>query len=379
MKKRIIFSMLATMFAIGMSAQEAPTYPHAFVSVQGGVMRPYNGEGIDRKFSPMGAVSFGYNFTNYFGLRLQANGSMWTAENTPIGDFKSKAANIDLDMLFNLSNVIFPNKCNKLNVIAIAGAPFNIAIPHAWVDNYCHSVAEGGAMWNSAWKVGGMLEYNLNKKWAVNLEGGTNYVRQKHHGVYDDNKWWPYAMVGVTFRLGQKKAAKHEEPVMVEEVYFEEEPYTEIVKKQRPIETVEQANMEKVVFYSLAQSDANKAEGIDAAIKDAAELIKTDPEAKITVTGYADKGTGTAVVNKRLSKERAEGVTAKLINEYGVNAANITTDFKGDTEQPYAENDKNRCVIIKGEGKFKVTKYEEYEEKVEKTRQVEKTRMVEKK
>ena len=166
---------------------------------------------------------------------------------------------------------------------------------------------------------------------------------------------------------------------MVEEVYFEEEPYTEIVKKQRPIETVEQTNMEKVVFYGLAQSDANKAEGIDAAIKDAAELIKTDPEAKITVTGYADKGTGTAVVNKRLSKERAEGVTAKLINEYGVNAANITTDFKGDTEQPYAENDKNRCVIIKGEGKFKVTKYEEYEEKVEKTRQVEKTRMVEKK
>ena len=58
------------------------------------------------------------------------------------------------------------------------------------------------------------------------------------------------------------------------------------------------------------------------------------------------------------------------------NAANITTTWKGDTVQPFEENDKNRCVIITGEGKFKVTKYETYEEVIEKTRKVEKTRTV---
>ena len=117
-------------------------------------------------------------------------------------------------------------------------------------------------------------------------------------------------------------------------------------------------------------------QGVDAAVKEAAELIKTDPNAKIFVTGYADVETGNPEINMRLSKERAEGVVNKLVREHGINAANITTDWKGDTVQPFSENDKNRCVIIKGEGKFKVTKYETYEEKVEKTRQVEKTRTV---
>ena len=134
--------------------------------------------------------------------------------------------------------------------------------------------------------------------------------------------------------------------------------------------------MEKVVYYMINVTDVEQGQGVDVAIKEAADLIKTDPNAKIFVTGYADVQTGNAEINERLSKERAEGVANKLVNEHGINAANITIDWKGDTVQPFAENDKNRCVIIKGEGNFKVTKYETYEEPVEKTRRVEKTRTI---
>ena len=79
MKYRIFLSMVAMLFAINVSAQETKDYPHAFIGVQGGVMRAYNGQGIDRKWNPMGAVSLGYNFTSVFGMRLQANGSTWKA------------------------------------------------------------------------------------------------------------------------------------------------------------------------------------------------------------------------------------------------------------------------------------------------------------
>ena len=173
-------------------------------------------------------------------------------------------------------------------------------------------------------------------------------------------------------KFGAPKAKKTTREVT--ETYYVDEPYTETIQKQRPVETVQQSNMEKVVYYQINVSDVEQAQGIDAAIKEAADLIKTDPNAKIVVTGYADKETGNAEINERLSKERAEGVTNKLVNEHGINAANITTTWKGDTVQPFADNDKNRCVIITGKGHFKVTKYETYEEKVEKTRQVEKTR-----
>ena len=93
--------------------------------------------------------------------------------------------------------------------------------------------------------------------------------------------------------------------------------------------------------------------------------MKTSDDAQFTVTGYADKGTGTPRINKMYSQKRADDVVNKLVNEHGIDAKRIKADSKGDTVQPFTENDKNRCVIITGEGTFKVTTYEEVE--VEKT------------
>ena len=75
------------------------------------------------------------------------------------------------------------------------------------------------------------------------------------------------------------------------------------------------------------------------------------------------------------AKKRADDVTNKLINEHGLDASRLTSDSKGDTVQPFAENDKNRCVIITGEGTFKVTKYEEYDAQKITTKKVKKTVM----
>jgi OOP family OmpA-OmpF porin len=43
MKYRFFLSMVAMLFAINVSAQETKDYPHAFIGVQGGVMKAYNG------------------------------------------------------------------------------------------------------------------------------------------------------------------------------------------------------------------------------------------------------------------------------------------------------------------------------------------------
>ena len=37
-----------------------------------------------------------------------------------------------------------------------------------------------------------------------------------------------------------------------------------------------------------------------------------------TITGYADKGTGSAEYNMKLSKKRAEAVRDLMVNEFGV-------------------------------------------------------------
>ena len=73
--------------------------------------------------------------------------------------------------------------------------------------------------------------------------------------------------------------------------------------------------------------------------------MKKYPEAKVSVTGYADKGTGNASINARLGKNRAKTVVDTLVQQYGIDASRITSDSKGDTVQPFAENDKNRVSI----------------------------------
>ena len=125
-------------------------------------------------------------------------------------------------------------------------------------------------------------------------------------------------------------------------------------------------NMNEAIFFKLAQSDADAAAGIDEAIKKVADLMKSSEDATFTVTGYADKGTGSAAINKKYAKQRAESVAAKLIKDHGLDAKRIKTDSKGDTVQPFDENDKNRCVIVTGEGTFKVTTTEMVEVEVEK-------------
>ena len=261
MNYRFILSLVAMIFAINVSAQN---YPHAFVGVQGGVMRAFNGENIDRKWSPMAAISLGYNFTDVFGLRLQANGSTWKADLPDGSQYDSKIGNIDLDMLFNLSNLFFPNRNNFVNVIAVAGAPFNLAIPHAWVDNYAYSTSAGSDRWNTAWKVGGQLDFNLAKHWGFNVEAGTNYVRQKNDGLADNNKWWPYAMAGITYKFGFKKEKKAE-PVIEEVIEVIDEPAPAPVVEQpkprpqpqpqpQPAPKPEPAKIGKNIFFDLGKS-----------------------------------------------------------------------------------------------------------------------------
>ncbi len=151
-----------------------------------------------------------------------------------------------------------------------------------------------------------------------------------------------------------------------------DEPTTIMVKEKKPVVKMEQKRIEEVVFFNIRESEADAAQGIDQAIKKIADLMKTSDDANFTVTGYADKGTGNPKLNKMYALKRAQGVTDKLINEHGIDASRVKSDSKGDTVQPFEENDKNRCVIVTGEGTFKVTTYEEVEVEKQTTKKVKK-------
>ena len=107
----------------------------------------------------------------------------------------------------------------------------------------------------------------------------------------------------------------------------------------------EDGSVKQEVFFQIRESDPKHAAN---ELRQVADYMKRNPEAKIRITGYADKNTGNARVNMEYSQKRADEFKAELVKSYGADAARILTEAKGDTVQPFSDNDRNRCVIIVG-------------------------------
>ncbi|MDE6143671.1 MAG: OmpA family protein, partial [Muribaculaceae bacterium] len=77
-----------------------------------------------------------------------------------------------------------------------------------------------------------------------------------------------------------------------------------------------------------------------------AEYLNAHPNAKVTITGYADKGTGTKAINLRLSAKRAEVVAEALRTKFNIPASRMIVKSMGDAEdQPYPDPVQNRVAI----------------------------------
>ena len=121
------------------------------------------------------------------------------------------------------------------------------------------------------------------------------------------------------------------------------EPQANTEKQNTQPQKEEQAAYSSEIFYSINQLvvPTGEKQKIDQLL----EWAKNHPDARIIVTGYADAGTGTAQINLRTSRNRAQNLTQLLIRS-GIDKDRIITEAKGDTVQPFKENDMNRVVII---------------------------------
>jgi outer membrane protein OmpA-like peptidoglycan-associated protein len=378
-----------SLLMVGAASAQRDYKSFSYVEAQGGLQLTSTNAPMDKLFTPTASLSFGHYFTPVVGARLNVNAWQSKAGFKDLDQYyKWKYVTPDLDLMLNLSNMFCKNTTNHaLNVILLGG----IGLNYAWDNDELKALNLEARRTPLAWdenrlshnlRAGLRLETNQGKPFGVSLEVAANSLSDRFNSKTNDADDWQFtAQLGLIYRFNYKKAEPKYITKMVDvvEEVDVEEPYTYTVKEKRPVETMEQKKVEKVIFFEIRQSDADKAEGINAAIKEVADLMKTSSDVMVTVTGYADKGTGTARLNKMYAKKRADDVTKKLVEDHGLDAARITTDSKGDTVQPFPENDKNRCVIVTGEGTFKVTTYEEVEVEKQGTKKVKKsvTRQVE--
>jgi outer membrane protein OmpA-like peptidoglycan-associated protein len=98
-----------------------------------------------------------------------------------------------------------------------------------------------------------------------------------------------------------------------------------------------------VVFFRINSAVIDR--GQQVSVFNTAEHMRLNPNARVKIVAYADRGTGTPAINWALSERRARAVAASL-QSHGIAANRIEIEWKGDTEQPYAENDWNRVAIF---------------------------------
>ena len=395
-KKLFNIAAVALLLGVSTTAQaqnsvEERNYPHTFITLQGGAQATLTHFNMGDLITPQVGLSVGRYFNSKVGARINVQGwqikSGFRADRYPglTADQKYKFNNLtaDLDLLLNMSNIINPHRTSdKLDWILLIGWGVNRTWNYDEYNNISNNskyviapeqCSNKEASFNG--RIGTQFQWNLSRCFGLNLELAANgkndifNLKTNHHV-----DWQLQAMLGLNFRIGTKSKPRYVmRTVEVVDTIEVDETYTERVKKQRPVTKSEEKNIETTIFYKIGRSNADKAMGFDEAVSQVAELMKSSGDAKFTITGYADKRTGNKAINQRIAKKRAEDVASKLIKKHGIDRSRITVDSKGDTVQPYDENNKNRCVIITGEGSFKVTINETYEEPVQKVRKVKKT------
>jgi outer membrane protein OmpA-like peptidoglycan-associated protein len=112
----------------------------------------------------------------------------------------------------------------------------------------------------------------------------------------------------------------------------------------KPVVEAAKTFVSNVVFFRLGSAVIDKNQ--EVSIYNTAKYLQDNPGKNVKIVGYADKKTGTASVNLKLSEKRAKNVANALINKYNISSNRVKVEWKGDTEQPYAENAWNRVAIF---------------------------------
>lgn len=100
-----------------------------------------------------------------------------------------------------------------------------------------------------------------------------------------------------------------------------------------------------VVNFRIGSSDVVNREKVN--LEAVASMIKSTPNKKYRIVGYADRQTGSQQVNAQLSKDRAQKVFDLLTQQYGVSADSLIVDSKGGVDTMYLGDPQlSRCVIV---------------------------------
>lgn len=359
--------------------------PHWYGQVQVGGQYTLGELSFGDLLSPNAQIAVGYQFSPAFGLRLNANawqskagikGNVWngSAVEARCADWKWNYVAPAIDFTVNLSNLIAgfnPTRLFNLGVFAGVGANIGfsnkdaLAAKQAFyagsIDDYnkAHMDQNIDYAWEGTkvrfmGQAGVTGDFRLSDRVSLGLEVSANGVNDHYNSKRSNNiDWYFNALAGVKIALGETYTTRTIEapkPQIIEKIVEKivEKPVEVIKYMNEAPSTQTNASAEIIrreIFFENAVTTIKKAD--EQKVKEIADFLKRNPNAKVTVEGYASKDAGrtSSALNYRLAGQRAARVVDMLKKKFGIPASRIVSVNKGDTEQPFPTNEKNRVSI----------------------------------
>ena len=368
--KKTLLTVLVAMGCSAAMAQQTTTEtvfnPHWYVRGQIGGQYTLGEVKFGDLVSPNAQIAAGYNFTSLWGARIAVNA--WQSKggskiNGTQYDWKYNYVAPMVDATLNLTNLFGGFKANRLiDLTLFAGIGANIGFNNdeAWTANgdilaqqfptYGGDYMQylwGGSKARFVGRAGIDVDFNVCERAAIGLELSANTLSDKYNSKKAGNSDWYFnGLIGAKVNLGKTTKQKNV-PAKVQIVEkIVEKPVEKVVEKIVYRDSIFEKKAEPLrreIFFTIRATQIVKEEM--AKVEEIANYLKANPNAKVVITGHADKGTGNATINKNLSEKRAKIVADTLVKKFGIAESRISYEAKGDSEQPFAENDKNRVSI----------------------------------
>lgn len=371
--KLVILSLMLAGIATVATAQTKSRYyaesakDNYFISVGVGGQKIVNPNASDNSMTPAVNISAGKLISPVWGVRGMVSGfnqKLFTDfhANDPkftSAELKKNVVTLRAEGLVNLSAAFAGyNPERKFEAYAFMGPALQLAKAEIGGDEDMKALISGSLGLGAA--------YNINSNWALNLEV-RGEVAESAFGDYSSTvaNGLVGATVGATYFFGGKNFVKVTNEALLVAANGDIKKYKELVaaeqashaatkeelakeKAKAPVEVVKEVEVPvagpRAIFFQIGSAVIDSKGKVN--INLAADIMKATPEVKYIVKGYADKATGSAKTNQRISDKRAEAVYNALIKA-GVSESQI--EWKGLGGQPNMfENSRalTRVVVI---------------------------------
>jgi outer membrane protein OmpA-like peptidoglycan-associated protein len=360
--------VLGGLTAAAQAQQEDVEYvfnPHWYGQLQVGGQETLGEGSFSDLLAPNAQIAVGYQFNPLFGLRLGVNA--WQSRGIIDYDgwhkWKYNYVAPALDVTFNLTNAIGgfnPKRLVDVNIFAGIGANVAFNNDEANTVNNQLSAKLGTNVLRNIWcgtktrflgQFGAAIDFRVSDRVKLGLELQANTLSDTYNSKKAANTDWYFnGLVGIKYTFGKshstRKKQVHEcpkaEPQVVERVV---EKVVEVPAKPAPAAEKKAVQpLRRDIFFKISTTNISATEA--PKVKEVADYLDANPEATVSVTGYADKGTGSLETNLRLAKQRAQIVVDTLVKTYGISPDRIQSDSM-DTSvfQPYPDPIQNRVAI----------------------------------